>query len=85
MQVHVGSVGHNVQCHIPFNGLICNWHDQLISAPTQVEEADGILPHLISHSVCETGLGLGDGIHQSGLMGGVHNPILRVLKWWKIH
>ena len=41
MQVHVGSVGHNVQCHIPFNGLICNQHDQLISVPTQVEEADG--------------------------------------------
>ena len=54
-QVHVGFMGHNVQCHIPFNGLICNWHDQLISVPTQVEEADSILPHLINHSVCETG------------------------------
>ena len=21
-QVHVGSMGHNVQCHIPFNGLV---------------------------------------------------------------
>ena len=54
-QVHVGSMGHNVQCHIPFNGLICNWHDQLVSVPTQVEEANGILPHLVSHSVHETG------------------------------
>ena len=54
-QVHVGPMGHNVQCHVPFNGLIHNWHDQLVSAPTQVEEADGILPHLISHGVHETG------------------------------
>ena len=54
-QVHVGSVGHNVQYHVPFIGLICYWHDQLISVPTQVEEADGILPHLISHGVHETG------------------------------
>ena len=81
----MGSMGHNVQCHIPFNGLIHNWHDQLISAPTQVEEANGILPHLISHGVCETDLGPGDGNHQSGPMDGVQDPILGVLKWWKIH
>ena len=55
MQVHVGSIGHNIQCHISFNGLVCDWHDQLISAATQVEETNGILPHLISHGVCETG------------------------------
>ena len=55
MQVHVESVSHNVQCHISFNGLIHNWHDQLIRASTQVEEADGILPHLVSHSVHEAG------------------------------
>ena len=42
-KVHVGSVGHNVQCHVPFNGLVHNWHDQLISASTQVEKGDGIL------------------------------------------
>ena len=54
VQVHVGSMGHNVQCHISFNGLVCNWHDQLISAATQVEETNGILPHLISHGVRET-------------------------------
>ena len=53
-QVHVGSMGYNVQCHFPFNGLVCNQHDQLVSAATQVEETNGILPHLISHGVCET-------------------------------
>ena len=54
VQVHVGSMGHNVQCNISFNGLVCNWHDQLISTATQVEETNGILPHLIGHGVCET-------------------------------
>ena len=54
-QVHVGSMGYNVQCHIPFNGLVCNWHDQLISAATQVEETNGVLPHLVGHGVRETG------------------------------
>ena len=38
MQVPVGSMGHNVQCHITFNGLVCNWHDQHISVATQVEQ-----------------------------------------------
>ena len=51
MQVHMGSMGHNVQCHISFNGLVCDWHDQLISMATQVEETNGVLPHLIGHGV----------------------------------
>ena len=54
VQFHVGSMGHNVQCHISFNGLVCDWHNQLISMTTQVEETNGILPHLIGHSVRET-------------------------------
>ena len=54
VQIHMGSMGHNVQCHISFNGLVCDWHNQLIGTTTQVEETNGILPHLIGHSVCET-------------------------------
>ena len=26
-QVHVGSMGHNVQHHIPLNGLVRDWHN----------------------------------------------------------
>ena len=54
VQVHVGSMGHNVQCHISFNGLVCDWHNQHISTTAQVEETNGILPHLIDHGVHET-------------------------------
>ena len=50
-QVHVGSMGHDVQCHIPLNGLVHDWHNQLVSTATQMEETNGILPHLIGHSV----------------------------------
>ena len=38
---------HNVQCHgPPLMGLICNWHDQLVSVPhSSGKKPDGILPH----------------------------------------
>ena len=38
--------------HIPLNGLVHDWHNQLISMATQMEETNGILPHLIGYGVC---------------------------------